>query len=189
VAAVTQQELHPWLNRLVPDFTLSMVDGGRLSLSDWRGFVVVVHFWSAECAWSRRADVLLVYRQLTWQSKGVRIVALAPNGNETENEIRFEMQNRHIDYPVVIDFDHRMADLYKAETTPHFFVLDRQGLARYVGALDDSTAEARDAHKYYVDNAVTALLNNRLPEPAFTPAYGCDIARKTGKTGNFQRLA
>jgi len=185
---VSQTEPHPWLNRLAPDFTLSMIDGGRLSLSDWRGFIVVVNFWSAECAWSRRADVLLVYRQLTWESKGVRIVGLAPNGNETENEIRYEMQNRHINYPVVIDFDHRMADLYKAETTPHFFVLDRQGMARYVGALDDATAESRDAHIYYVDKAVTALLNNRSPDPTFTPAYGCDIARKTGKTGVYTRL-
>jgi peroxiredoxin len=185
VAAVTQQEPHPWLNRLVPDFTLSIVDGGRLSLSDLRGFVVVLHFWSAECAWSRRADVLLVYRQLTWEGKGVRIVGLAPNATETENEIRYEVQNRHVKYPVVIDFDHRMADLYKAETTPHFFVLDRQGMARYVGALDDATAEARDARNFYVDKAVAALLNNRSPEPAFTPAYGCDIARRTGRTGKF----
>jgi alkyl hydroperoxide reductase subunit AhpC len=133
--------------------------------------------------------VLLVYRQLTWQSKGVRIVGLACNGNESENEIRYEIQNRHINYPVVIDFDHRMADLYKAETTPHFFVLDRQGLARYVGALDDATAEARDARTYFVDKAVTALLNNKSPEPVFTPAYGCDITRRTGKTGGYAKLA
>src|SRR5258706_9173850 len=160
-----------------------MLEGGRLSLSDWRGFVVVMHFWSAECAWSRRADVLLVYRQLTWQAKGVRIVGLACNGSESENEIRYEIQNRHLNYPVVVDFDHRMADLYKAETTPHFFVLDRQGLARYVGALDDATDESRDARNYYVDKAVTALLNNRSPERVFTPAYGCNILRGTGKTG------
>jgi peroxiredoxin len=189
VAAVIQSELHPWLNRLVPDFTLSLIDGGRFSLSDWRGFVVVIHFWSAECAWSRRADVLLVYRQLTWESKGVRIVALAANANENENEIRYEMQNRHIHYPVAIDFDHRMADLYKAETTPHFFVLDRQGMARYVGALDDATAERRDARTFYVDKAVTALLNNRSPDPAFAPAYGCDIVRQAGKSGSFAKLA
>ena len=59
------QDPHPWLNRLAPDFTLSVVDGSRMSLSDWRGFIVVINFWSAECPWSRRADVLLVYRQLT----------------------------------------------------------------------------------------------------------------------------
>jgi peroxiredoxin len=175
------QDLHPWLNRLAPDFTLSVVDGGRLSLSDWRGLVVVINFWSAECAWSRRADVLLVYRLLTWESKGVRVVGVASNGNESESEIRYEMQNRHLNYPVVIDSDHRMADLYKAETTPHFFVLDRQGLARYVGALDDATAEVRDARTYYLDRAVTALLNNRSPEPTFTPAYGCTLVRQLAR--------
>ena len=82
------QETHPWLNRLAPDFTLSSVDGGRMSLSDWRGFIVVLNFWSAECAWSRRADVLLAYRQLTWEAKGVRIMGLACNANESETEIR-----------------------------------------------------------------------------------------------------
>ena len=178
-----KEELHPWLNRLAPDFTLSVVDGGRLSLSDWRGFIVVVNFWSAECSWSRRADVLLVYRQLTWEAKGVRIVGVASNSNESESEIRFEMANRHMRYPVVLDFDHRMANLYKAQTTPHFFVLDRQGIARYIGALDDATAEARDARNYYLDRAVEALLNNRTPEPEWTPASGCEIVRQATRMG------
>jgi peroxiredoxin len=173
------EEPHPWLNRLSPDFTLPLVDGGRMSLSDWRGFIVVINFWSAECTWSRRADVLLVYRQLTWEGKGVRIVGLASNANETESEIRFEIENRHMKYPVALDFDHRLADLYKAQTTPHFFVLDRQGLVRYIGALDDATPQARDARTFYLDRAVTALLNNRSPEPNWTPAFGCDIVRQT----------
>ena len=137
------QEPHPWLNRLAPDFTLSAVDGGRLSLSDWRGFIVIINFWSAECPWSRRADVLLVYRQLTWEAKGVRIVGVACNANESETEIRYEIANRHLRYPVVLDFDRRMTNLYKAETTPHFFVLDRQGIARYIGALDDAISQAQ----------------------------------------------
>jgi peroxiredoxin len=180
VAALTQEQ-HPWLNRLAPDFTLSVIDGGRMSLSDWRGFIVVINFWSAECPWSRRADVLLVYRQLTWEAKGVRIVGVACNANESETEIRYEIQNRHIRYPVVLDFDRRMANLYKAQTTPHFFVLDRQGLARYIGALDDATSQAHDARTYYLDRAVTALLNNRAPDPEFTPAAGCEIVTESAK--------
>ena len=42
------------------------------------------------CPWSRRADVLLVYRQLTWEAKGVRVVGVACNANESETEIRYE---------------------------------------------------------------------------------------------------
>jgi hypothetical protein len=160
---------------------LPVVDGGRVSLSDMRGFIVIVNFWSAECAWSRRADVLLVYRALSWEARGVRIIGIASNVNEPETEIRYEMQNRHLRYPVALDFDHRVAELYRAEAAPHFFVLDRQGLARYIGALDDATAESRDAKRFYLDQAVNALLNNRAPQPAWTPAYGCQLVRHSAR--------
>ena len=96
------------------------------------------------------------------------------------------MQNRHMNYPVVIDFDHRMADLYKAETTPHFFLLDRQGLARYVGALDDATAEARDARVYYLDKAVSALLSNRSPSRPSPPPMAATSPARRARPAAFQ---
>jgi peroxiredoxin len=170
--------LKDMLNRFAPDFTLPIAGGGRFTLSDWRGNVVIVNFWSAECPWSRRADVMLVYRQLTWERKGVRIVGVASNVNEPENEIQFEAQNRKVKFPILRDPDHSVADLYNAETTPHFFIVDRQGTIRYMGALDDSTHQKRRPKVIYVDQAVSALLDNRLPDPAITPAYGCSIVRE-----------
>ncbi len=185
--------MNMWLNRLAPDFNLPALIGSRVSVAGLRGYVVVINFWSAECAWSRRADVLLVYRQLTWEAKGVRIVGVASNVNETESQIRYEIENRHLRYPVVIDYDSRTADLYKAEMTPQFFVLDRQGLIRYVGALDDAgakgreakghEAKAREAMQYYLDRAVTSVLGNATPEPAYTAPFGCTIVRQSSAAG------
>ncbi len=172
-----------WLNRLAPDFNLPALIGSRVSVADLRGYVVVIHFWSADCVWSRRADVLLVYRQLTWQAKGVRIVGVASNTNENESQIRYEIENRHLRYPIVIDYDARTADMYKAEVTPQFFVLDRQGLIRYVGALDDASEKSRDAKHYHLDKAVSALLANTTPDPAYTAPFGCTIVRRTSPTG------
>ena len=175
--------VNTWLNRLAPDFNLPSLAGSRVSISDLRGYVVVVTFWSADCTWSRRADVLLVYRQLTWQAKGVRIVGVASNVNETESQIRYEVENRHLRYPVVMDFDARTADVYKAEVTPQFFVLDRQGLIRYVGALDDASDKSRDARQFHLDKAVTAVLANATPDPAYTPPFGCSIVRHNAAAG------
>lgn len=173
--------MNMWLNRLAPEFTLPALVGSRVSVGDLRGYIVVINFWSADCAWSRRADVLLVYRQLTWEAKGVRIVGVACNANETESQIRYEVENRHLRYPVAIDYDSRTADLYKAEVTPQFFVLDRQGIVRYIGALDDATDQARDARQFYLDRAVTTLLANGTPDPAYTQPFGCAIVRQTAK--------
>ena len=166
------------LNRLAPDFARPALDGRRFSLSEWRGHVAVINFWSAECPWSRRADVLLVYRLLSWDKKGVRVVGVASNINEPETEILYEAQHRHVTFPIVIDAEHQIADLYRAETTPHFFVTDRQGIVRYAGALDDATYKQRDAKTFYLDHAVSALLDNRLPDPATTVPYGCALVRQ-----------
>ena len=175
--------MNMWLNRLAPDFNLPALIGSRVSVADLRGYVVVINFWSADCAWSRRADVMLVYRQLTWESKGVRIVGVASNANETESQIRYEMENRHLRYPIVMDYDARTADIYKAQVTPQFYVLDRQGLVRYVGALDDASEKSRDAKQFHLDRAVTNILANATPDPAFTQPFGCAIVRQASAAG------
>lgn len=177
--------MNPWLNRTLPDFTLPQLGGGRLSLSDLRGFITLINFWSVECAWSRRADVMLVYRALTWEPRGVRFVGVAANADETETAMEFEARRRHVSYPLVRDFDRHVADLYRAECTPHFFLLDRQGVARYIGAPDDATAEAREPRLLYLENAVLALLAGAVPDPAWTPAYGCDIVRQAGSIRSY----
>jgi peroxiredoxin len=160
------------LNRFAPDFFLPGAGGGRFALSDWRGQIVVLNFWSAECPWSRRADAALVYRQLSWEPKGVRIVGIASNANETEIQMRNEAQARHLRYPILLDANRAVAALYQATTTPHFFVLDRQSYVRYSGALDDVTHKGQKPSTIYLDEAVLALLANRPPNPLTTAPFG-----------------
>jgi peroxiredoxin len=169
---------HLLLNRIAPEFVLPTLGGGRLALSGWRGHVVVINFWSAECVWSRHADIFLLYRQLTWDSKGVRVLGIASNVNETEAHLRLESEARHLRYQVGFDYEHKVADLYKADFTPQFYVLDRQGIIRYIGAVDDATSENPVPKHFYVDRAVSALLDNRPPNPAETAPTGCKLIRE-----------
>jgi hypothetical protein len=78
----------------------------------------------------------------------------------------------------LLDADGRVADLYSAITTPHVFILDREGILRYQGAVDNITFRKREATHFFLQEAVEALLAERLPEPAETPAYGCAIVRE-----------
>jgi peroxiredoxin len=167
------------LNRYAPDFMLPGVGGGRFALNDWRGQIVVLNFWSAECPWSRRADVALVYRQLAWDPKGVRTVGIASNANETDAQIRAEAQARHVKYPILLDMDRSVATNYQAKITPHFFVIDRQGYVRYSGALDDVTRKGQKPSTIYLDEAVQALLANRPPNPLTTAPFGSPLIYTT----------
>ncbi len=167
------------LNRFAPDFMLPAVGGGRFALADWRGQIVVMNFWSAECPWSRRADVALVYRQLSWEPKGVRIVGLACSANETDVQVRSEAEARHLKYTMLYDLNQNVATLYQVRTTPHFFVIDRQGYVRYCGALDDVNRKGQKPSTIYLDEAVSALLANRPPNPLTTAPFGSPLANRT----------
>lgn len=165
------------LNRFAPDFSLTTLNGGRVSLFDARGQVAVIVFWSAACRWSRRADVMLVYRQLKWASRGVRLIGVASNANEAANEMALEAENRGLKYPIGLDLNGLVCAQYGAAVTPHFFVVDRAGLVCYSGAGDDATEERPRPTELFLDQAISAVLDNQPIPVAHTAPYGCPIVR------------
>jgi hypothetical protein len=59
-------------------------------------------------------------------------------------------------------------------------VIDQAGLLRYQGAVDDVTFRQRTPTRYYLREAVEALLAGRQPQPQETPPYGCTVVRYAG---------
>ena len=105
------------------------------------------------------------------------MLSVAANRSESAREVEEVANTRRLP-TVLIDAEHSVADLYEAVTTPQAFVVDRQGILRYRGAVDDVTFRQRKATRFYLEEAVEALLENRLPEVAETPSYGCAIVRE-----------
>ena len=163
------------IKRPAPDFSLQTLDGGRFKLSEALGHIVVVNFWSAECPWSRRADLVIVYRQHAWAKLGIVVVGIASNPNEPASELRYEAEVRQVKYPILLDSGQDVVAHYHAEATPHFFVVDPEGVVRYIGALDDATAQQRIPKIIYLDRAIAAVAANRDPKPATTTPYGSAI--------------
>lgn len=54
------------LNRLAPDFELRGLDGSLHRLSDTRGRIVVVNFWSADCPHVERTDARMLAPLARW---------------------------------------------------------------------------------------------------------------------------
>lgn len=165
----------PFLNQPAPDFELPDLDGVRHRLSDQRGHIVVVNFWSCECPHSERTDRSLMSAYIQWKGE-VTLLSIASNGNEGLTEIRQTAERRRLPI-VLLDADHAVADLYEAQITPHAFVIDREGLLRYQGGVDDVAFRQRTASRFFVEAAVETLLEGRLPEVQEHPAFGCAIVR------------
>jgi hypothetical protein len=56
--------------------------------------------------------------------------------------------------------------------------VDREGILRYRGAVDDVTFRQRAAKRFYLEEVVEALLAGRTLELTEMPAYGCAIVRE-----------
>lgn len=164
------------INQPAPDFELPDLQGRIHKLSDHRGRIVIVNFWSAECPHSRRADGLILDRVGRWGGK-VELLSIASNSNESARSVEEASRNRNMSR-VLMDADHVVADLYEGVTTPHVFVVDRDGILRYRGAVDDVTFRRRSATRFYLEEAVEALLAGRLPALPETAPYGCAIVRE-----------
>ncbi len=164
------------LNRLAPDFELPGLDGQIHRLSDYRGKIVIVNFWSCECPHSERTDRSTMACLVQWGDQ-VKMLSIASNRSESIQGMKEASKTRRLPR-VLIDAEHIVADLYEAVTTPHVFVLDREGILRYRGAVDDVRFRQPKATRFFLEEAVEALLEGRLPTLTETPPYGCAIVRE-----------
>ena len=163
------------LNELAPEFTLPDLDGRIHMLGDYRGRIVIVNFWSAECPHAERFDMDITACLPQWGTD-VILLSVASNANELEGMLAAAARQRKI--PVVLrDADASVADRYQAQTTPHAFLIDRQGILRYRGAVDDVSFQQREPTRFYLKEAVEALLEDHLPEVTEVQPFGCTIVR------------
>lgn len=163
------------VGKLAPDFTLRDLQDEVHSLRDYRGQVVVVNFWSAECPWSARIDEKLMYLLTEWD-EDVLLLNIASNASEPLEVLRQAAIERGLKL-VLADSDQRVASLYHVQIIPHLFLIDRQGVLRYQGAFDDMTFRQRIPQKHYLQDALEAVMTNAQPEPADTNPYGCALVR------------
>ena len=164
------------INQPAPDFELPDTAGGLHRLSDQRGRIIIVNFWSCECPHSERTDRALLTMLAQWRDD-VALLTIASNRSESAEAVK-KAADEHRLPGILLDADCAAADLYEAQTTPHVYVIDRAGILRYRGAVDDVTFRNRVPTRSFLNEAVDALRAGLLPPTAESPAYGCTIVRE-----------
>jgi peroxiredoxin len=158
-----------------PDFALPDLAGVMHRLEAMRGRILVLIFWSADCAHSERTNHTLAALRPGWGER-VQVWWVASNPNESLERLRGAALGEQIG-PVLVDGDQSVAELYGAAATPHAFVIDADGVLRYAGAPDDVALRRPTPTRAYLAQAVEALLAGREPDPAETLPFGCALVR------------
>ena len=76
------------IGKSAPDFELSDTQGKTVKLSDYRGKIAVLHFWSAACPFVKRYEERLQKITSDYAGKGVAVLGIDSNDNETPAEVQ-----------------------------------------------------------------------------------------------------
>ena len=164
------------INEAAPEFELPDLDGGVHKLSDYRGQVVIIDFWSCECPHVERTDRLIAdWCEQKW-GRYVSLLRVASNASESPLVLKEAVARKHIPL-LLLDEGSIVASLYAAQTTPHVFVINDTGRLRYRGAVDDTNFARRQPTRFYLEEAVDAVLSGKAPAVTDTQPYGCAIIR------------
>jgi len=111
-----------------------------------------------------------------WREQ-VSMLSIASNRNESPQAVKKAADARRLP-AILLDEECRVANLYGAQTTPHVFVIDRDGTLRYRGAVDDVTFRKQTPSRFFLGEAVESLRDGQFPQLTESPAYGCTIVRE-----------
>ncbi|MCH8913660.1 MAG: redoxin family protein [Planctomycetes bacterium] len=165
----------------IQDVTLTDMQGGRVNLLEHHsGKVLVIAYTGVGCPISGRYVPRLEALREKFEPKGVRFVAINANPHNALDSIRSEWSQLGAKFPVLKDRDQQLTRQLDAKTTTVAFVIDKSGVIRYRGMVDDQYAVGVQRNKpknKYLEKAIKAVLKGREPETNRTPAPGCIITR------------
>ncbi|MGB9605483.1 MAG: redoxin domain-containing protein, partial [Bryobacteraceae bacterium] len=111
-----------------------------------------------------------------YSARGVKFVFINANSTEPAAEVAEHARKWGFPFKVYKDDNNVVADRFGAQFTPEVYVLDRDGVIRYHGAIDDSRSADR-VTKHYLRTALDELLAGKAVSTAETKAFGCTIKR------------
>ena len=126
-----------------PDFVLENLRGGNTGLADYRGKVVLLNFWATWCMPCRAEMPGMETLWQKYKEQGFVVVAVS---NDEGSKKRIETFSKLLDlsFPVLLDPESKVSDLYKISNMPTSFLIDRNGkiISRIVGTEEWFSPEA-----------------------------------------------
>ncbi len=124
------------------DFTLTLFDGESISLSELRGKVVLIDFWTSWCPPCRQEAPTLADAYRRFEGRGVEFVGVAVWDSE-EQAASFVGDN-NVPYPNGLDSKGTIAIDYGLTGIPEKYIVDRDGrlVRKFVGPMEPDQLEA-----------------------------------------------
>lgn len=119
-----------------PDFELESLGGSTLSLSDYRGQVVLINFWATWCAPCRleMPDIEAKYQQLQPE-----LQVIAVNFDEPAEDVQAFVDELNLSFDILLDPGGEIQRLYRVRGYPSTFFVDAEGklVIQHIGLMTE----------------------------------------------------
>jgi len=173
------------IGKPAPDFTATDITGKTVHLSDYKGKIVVLESYNSGCPFCRNQYQTGAMQDLQKELAAKGVVWLLVNSvnpanpdHRTDAQAQKEMAAENMDVTAWIDDSSgAVGHLYGMETTPHMFVVDKNGTLVYDGAIDDQPDPVHNPKtaNNYVRDAVDDLISGTPIAVTQTKPYGCGV--------------
>ena len=136
---------------VAPDFTVEMLDGSHITLSDLRGKVVLVSFWATWCPPCRQ-EMSHLQKDVIDRFAGKDVVVLPISRGEKRETVEAFIEKMGYTFPIGLDGNQSIYKKYASNYSPRSVVVGKDGKVVYVGVgYDEEIAKS-------IDNAITEAL-------------------------------
>ena len=173
------------IGQAAPDFTATDIHGQTVKLADYQGKIVVLESYNLDCPYChnhyRTGAMQELQKDLT--AKGVvflvvNSVGASNRGHRSREAAQKEWAEQKMAATAWIDDSSgEVGKKYGMRTTPHMFVIDKDGVLAYEGAIDDRPSPEGDPRtaRNYVREAVQKLMAGEKVTVTQTKPYGCGV--------------
>jgi len=173
------------IGKPAPDFAATDFNGKTHKLSDYKGKIVVLESYNQDCPFChnhyKTGAMQELQRDLT--AKGViwlLVNSVAPkySNHRSPDTAKKEWADQKIAATAWLDDGSgHIGKEYGMRTTPHLFVIDKNGVLAYQGAIDDRPSPDGDPRtaRNYVRESVQSLLASQKVKVTQTKPYGCGV--------------
>lgn len=153
VFAIRAWQQRDMVSGVAPDFQGVLLNGEMVSLENYRGKPLLLHFWASWCPFCKFEESSINDLNENWQ-----VLTVAYQSGD-KAEVIEHMQQRNIEnWPTVIDSDNRLAERFGVKGVPTTYILDGNGNIRFteVGLTSGWGLKAR---LWWAENIKTSQKN------------------------------
>lgn len=129
-----------------PDFTLDLLDGSQVTLSDLRGNPVVLNIWTTWCPPCREEMPAIekVYR--SYQDLGLIVIGLNLTSQDSEQAVFAFVQELGLTFPIALDRDGSVGNRYQLMGLPTTYFINSKGIIQSMvvgGPMSEALIQSR----------------------------------------------